>query len=116
MCGGVMNSETDQRRSAIIAHHIENLKGEILARWTEQVRRDPEQAALTHDLDDQELQDHLPALTEKIIRFLRGEPAENFEEQAAKHGRQRRALGFSVAPLLREMQIFRRVLTDIKPY
>ena len=37
----------------------------------------------------------------------------HLEEDAAQHGRQRRALGFSVVPLLRELQIFRRVLTDL---
>ena len=96
-----------------LANHIEDLKEEILARWQEEVRRDPEQAALIHNFDDQQLQGHLPALTEKVIKFLRGEPAENFEEHAAEHGRQRRALGYSVVPLLRELQIFRRVLTDM---
>jgi hypothetical protein len=55
-----MNSETDSHKAANIASHIKHLKEEILARWRQEVRRDPEQAALIHKLDDQELQDHLP--------------------------------------------------------
>jgi len=108
-----MNSETDSHKAANIASHIEHLKGEILARWRQEVRRDPEQAALIHKRDDQELQDHLPGLTDKVIRFLRGEQSEHLEEDAAQHGRQRRALGYSVVPLLRELQIFRGVLTSM---
>jgi signal transduction histidine kinase len=73
----------------------------------------PEQAALIHELDDEELQDHLPGLTDKVIRCLHGEQSENLDEDAARHGRQRRALGYSVVPLLRELQIFRRVLTGM---
>jgi signal transduction histidine kinase/CheY-like chemotaxis protein len=96
-----------------IANQIESLKSEILARWRDEVHRDAEQAVQIHQLDDEELQDHLPALTDKIIKLLRGEPTENLEEDAAQHGRQRRALGFSVVPLLRELQIFRRVLTSM---
>ena len=84
-----------------------------MARWRDEVRRDPEQAALIHKLDDQELQDHLPGLAEKVIQFLRGGVVEDLEVDAAKHGRQRRAQGYSVVPLLRELQIFRRVLTEM---
>jgi signal transduction histidine kinase len=84
-----------------------------MARWREEVRRDPEQAALIPKLDDQELQDHLPGLAEKVIQFLRGGVVEDLELDAAKHGRQRRAQGYSVVPLLRELQIFRRVLTEM---
>jgi signal transduction histidine kinase/CheY-like chemotaxis protein len=96
-----------------IADHIQRLADQILDRWREEVRRDPEQFALVHHLDDQELQDHLPALIAKIINLLRGEPADNLEEDAAEHGRQRRALGYSVVPLLRELQIFRQVLLSM---
>ena len=108
-----MKSRTDPHKAANIASHIEHIRGEILNRWREEVRRDPEQAALIHKLDDQELQDHLPDLTDKVIKFLRGEVSEDLEEDAARHGRQRRALGYSVVPLLRELQIFRRVLTSM---
>ena len=62
-------------------------------------------------LDDQELKDHLPALTDKILKLLRGEQVTDLEADAASHGLQRRERGYSVVALLRELQIFRRVLT-----
>jgi signal transduction histidine kinase/CheY-like chemotaxis protein len=108
-----MTSATGRRKASKIANHIEQLKAQVIARWQEEVRHDPEQSALIHKLDDQELLDHLPALTEKVIRLLRGEPVDNLEEDAARHGRQRRAQGYSVVPLLRELQIFRSVLTNM---
>ena len=105
-----MSLPQEQGQARNIANHIERLKDQVLSLWREQVRADPEQATQIHSLDDRELEDHLPALTQKIIALLRGEAAEDLEEDAAKHGRQRRALGYSVVSLLRELQIFRRVL------
>ena len=107
-----MSSPRKFSKANKIANHIERLKGEIISRWRNEVRSDPELTALIHKLDDQELEDHLPALTDQIIALLRGE-ATNFEEEAVKHGRQRRGLGYSVVSLLRELQIFRRVLTSM---
>lgn len=75
-----------------IANHIESLKGEILTRWRDEVHRDAEQAAQIHQLDDEELEDHLPALTDKVIKLLRGASTEDLEEDAAQHGRQRARL------------------------
>src|ERR1700722_20100642 len=108
-----MNSPRKLRKANKIANHIERLKGEIISRWRDEVRSNPELTALVHKLDDQELEDHLPALTNKIISLLRGETAKDLEEDAGQHGRQRRALGYSVVSLLRELQIFRRVLTSM---
>jgi len=96
-----------------IAGYIQQLKDQVIDRWREEVRSDPEQFALVHGLDDQELQDHLPALAGKIINLLRGESAEGLDEDAAQHGRHRRALGYSIIPLLRELQIFRQVLIQM---
>jgi signal transduction histidine kinase len=98
-------------REINIADRIEQLKGQILDRWREEVRKDPVQAASVHHLDDQELKDHLPALTDRILKLLRGEQVTDLEADAASHGLQRRKRGFSVVVLLRELQIFRRVLT-----
>ena len=97
-------------RAKHIAKQLELLKDQLLSRWREQVRRDPEQAAEIHRLDDKELEDHLPALANKIITALETDLPQDLDQDAAKHGRQRRALGYSVVPLLRELQIFRRVL------
>ena len=92
-----------------IADILQRLEPEIIERWRAEVRVDSEQYPLVHHLDDQELQDHLPALTAQIIKLLRGEAAVTLEEDAAEHGRNRRALGFSVIPLMHELQIFRKI-------
>jgi len=92
---------------------MDRLKNQVLSRWRDEVLRDPGQRILMQALDDQELEDHLPALTHKVIQVLRGETAADLDEDAAEHGRQRRALGFSVVALVREMQIFRHVLIEM---
>src|ERR1700758_2573077 len=75
-----MSSPREQGRAKNSANRIESLKDQVLSLWREEVRRDPEQAAQIHQLDDQELADHLPALTDKIIALLRDEPAPGLEE------------------------------------
>jgi signal transduction histidine kinase len=97
----------------MISEQLETLKHQVLARWRQEVRKSPEQAALVAHLDDRELQDHLPALTEKIIKMLRAEPIEGLTEDAIEHGQQRYRDGYSVVQLLREMQIFRHVLASM---
>ena len=107
-----MSSRRKSRKNRI-ANHIDDLKIQVVSRRLQLVRRDREQWRLVHNLDDRELEDHLPALTDKVVKAPRGEPTEGLDHDAAKHGRQRRTLGFSVMALVRELQIFRRVLNDM---
>jgi hypothetical protein len=109
----IMSSRRKSTKKNRIANHIDDLKIQVLSRWRELVRRDREQWRLVHTLDDRELEDHLPILTDEVIKALRGEKTEGFDNGAAQHGRQRRKLGFSVVALVRELQIFRRVLSDM---
>ena len=108
-----MNPTQKSRKKNKIANHINDLKSQVLSRWRELVRRDREQWRLVQNLDDRELEDHLPALTDKVIEALRSEETEGLDDDAAQHGRQRRELGYSVVALVRELQIFRRVLSDM---
>jgi hypothetical protein len=64
-----MSSEKASKENKI-ANHIERLKDQVLSRWRDQVRRDPEQSAQIHNLDDKELEDHLPSLTDKSSRYF----------------------------------------------
>jgi signal transduction histidine kinase/CheY-like chemotaxis protein len=89
---------------------ISRLEGEIMTLWREEALRDVDHAARLHELDDDQLQDHLPALLGKIIAFLQGEPIGNVEEDGRVHGHERRANGYAVEDLLRELQIFRNIL------
>ena len=89
---------------------ISRLEGEIMTLWREEALRDVDHAARLHELDDDQLQDHLPSLLRKIIAFLQGEPIGNVEEDGRVHGHERRANGYAVEDLLRELQIFRNIL------
>src|SRR5258708_25234990 len=93
-------------REINIADRIEQLKVQMFDRWREEVRKDPVQAASVHHLDDQELKDHLPALTDRILKLLRGEQVTDLEADAASHGLQRRKREFSVVVLLRRVADF----------
>lgn len=93
-----MNPTQKFRKENKIANHIDELKSQVLSRWRELVRRDREQWRLVHNLDDRELEDHLPALTDEVIKALRGEPTEGLDDDAAQHGRQRRARLFNDCP------------------
>jgi signal transduction histidine kinase len=99
-------------RKNAIPDPLQDLKREIIVRWREEVRQDPDQPEFIRDLEDQEFTDHFPALAEKVIKLLRGQSVESVEGEAAQHGRQRRSLGYSVVQVLRELQTFRRVLAD----
>jgi signal transduction histidine kinase/CheY-like chemotaxis protein len=99
-------------RKNAIPDPLQDLKREIIVRWREEVRQDPDQPEFIRDLEDQEFTDHFPSLAEKVIKLLRGQSVESVEGEAAQHGRQRRSLGYSVVQVLRELQTFRRVLAD----
>jgi signal transduction histidine kinase/CheY-like chemotaxis protein len=99
-------------RKNAIPDPLQDLMREIIVRWGEEVRQDPDQPEFIRDLEDQEFTDHFPALAEKVIKLLRGQSVESVEGEAAQHGRQRRSLGYSVVQVLCELQTFRRVLAD----
>ena len=64
-------------------------------------------------MDDSELLDHLPALTEALIGVLRGEQKSLVEDDARRHGHQRRLDGYNVVDVLWELTIFRRVFLAV---
>jgi hypothetical protein len=55
-----------------IAEYLEGHKDEILDRWRAAAENEAMQAERLAKLDDRELLDHLPALTEVLIGVLRG--------------------------------------------
>jgi signal transduction histidine kinase len=87
-------------------------KARILRTWREEARKDPAAALERHPLSDEDLEDHLPEALEDLSRALRGQATPKVEEDGAKHGHQRRALGYRVDECLCELQLFRRVLLD----
>jgi signal transduction histidine kinase len=98
---------------AYIADYIEQHKEEILDRWRTAAEDESAQAERLAKMDDRELLDHLPALTEALIGVLRGEEESLAEEDARRHGHQRRLDGYSVVDVLWELTIFRRVFLAV---
>ena len=80
-----MAAETEQ-----IAKYLEQHKNEILDRWRDAAKAESAQAERLAKMDDRELLDHLPALTEALIKTLRGEEKKSLiEDDARRHGHQR---------------------------
>ena len=98
--------------TAYIADFLEDHKDEILDRWRDAAEADSAQAERLAKMDDSELLDHLPALTEALIGVLRGAQKSLVEEDARRHGHQRRLDGYNVVDVLWELTIFRRVFLD----
>jgi signal transduction histidine kinase len=96
-------------KTAYIADYLEQHKNEILSRWRDTARAESAQAERLAEMDDRELLDHLPALTEALISVLRGKEESPGEDDARRHGHQRRLDGYTVTDVLWELTIFRRV-------
>ncbi len=79
-----------------VADHLERRKDEILARWRKAAEEESAESKRLADLDDNELLDHLPAMTEALICVLRGEKSSGIEGASRRHGHQRRLDGYSV--------------------
>jgi signal transduction histidine kinase len=99
--------------TAYIADYLEDHKDEILDRWRNAAEAEPAQAERLAKMDDGELLDHLPALTEALIGVLRGEQKSLVEDDARRHGHQRRLDGYNVVDVLWELAIFRRVFLAV---
>jgi hypothetical protein len=75
-------------KNAYIADYVEQHKDEILDRWRKAAKEDSAQAERLAQMEDRELLDHLPALTEAMIGVLRGEQDSPVEDDARRHGHQ----------------------------
>jgi signal transduction histidine kinase len=100
-------------KNSYIADYVEQHKDEILDRWRKAAKEDSAQAERLAQMDDRELLDHLPALTEALIGVLRGQQGSLVEDDARRHGHQRRLDGYSVVDVLWELTIFRRVFLGV---
>jgi signal transduction histidine kinase len=100
-------------KNAYIADYLERHKDEILDRWRKAAKEDSAQTERLAQMDDRELLDHLPALTEAMIGVLRGEQDSPVEDDARRHGHQRRLDGYSVVDVLWELTTFRRVFLAV---
>src|SRR3984893_13870405 len=99
--------------TADIADHLERRKGEILTRWRKAAEEESDQSKRLAELDDKDLLDHRPAVTEDLIWVLRGEQSSKIEAASRRHGHQRRLDGYSVLDVLWELTILRRVFLAV---
>jgi signal transduction histidine kinase len=99
--------------TADIADHLERRKNEILTRWRKAAEEESAQSKRLAELDDKDLLDHLPAITEGLICVLRGEKSSEIEAASRRHGHQRRLNGYSVLDVLWELTILRRVFLAV---
>ncbi len=100
-------------KTAYVADYLEQHKDEILTRWRNSAKQESEQAKQLAALDNQELLDHLPAITEAMIAVFRGEKSSRISDSCRRHGHQRRLDGYTVLDVLWELTIFRRVFLAV---
>jgi signal transduction histidine kinase len=96
------------------ADGLQSRKSALLEKWREMVRADPRLPDCRLRLDDEQLEDHLPALLDSIETHLRerGSPDQSVCAAGAQHGSTRRTHGYSIAQLIWEFAIFRRLLRE----
>jgi len=100
-------------KTAYVADYLERHKDKILTRWRRAAKQESEQAERLAKLNDRELMDHIPAMTEATIAVLRGEDSSRISDACRRHGHQRRLDGYTVLDVLWELTIFRRVFLAV---
>jgi signal transduction histidine kinase/ActR/RegA family two-component response regulator len=98
----------------IAADHIASHKSTLLERWRTLIRSDPTLPEQRLAFTVEQLDDHLPALLDKIIEALSGTAPtdESIRGRGAQHGRVRRSSGYSITQVIWEFSIFRRLLRE----
>jgi signal transduction histidine kinase len=99
--------------TAYAADYLKQHESEILERWRADAKAHSEQSRRLAELDDRDLLDHIPEITDALIRSLRGETSLTIEAASRRHGHNRRLNGYSVVEVLWELTIFRRVFLQI---
>lgn len=101
---------------AKLADYLVSQRSAVTDQWLMAVRRDPEIAAadrLTH----QQLLDHLPEIYQECCQFLRTRDAsvliEDAKSDAKTHGEFRWADGYKIDELIRELEVFRGILSGM---
>jgi signal transduction histidine kinase len=98
----------------IAAEHFSAAKKGLLEHWRNLVLADAQLPESRLSLTPEQLEDHLPDLLDSIANNLRGEELSEdaVRRPAARHGRTRRAQGYSISQLIREIAIFRMLLRE----
>jgi signal transduction histidine kinase/CheY-like chemotaxis protein len=92
-----------------IASYIESRKAGLLRHWRDLAEAHPHKP--TQHLSDEEVEDHLPVITEQIIRALRGKFTDDeIDRDGRIHGHRRRQDGYSVGDVAWELSLYRHLL------
>ncbi len=92
-----------------VADMVQQNRDAIIARWLEEVRRDPDIAAI--DMSDSDRTDHLPRLLDESLSRARGGELTISDARAAiEHGKIRRKQRYTVPLLIREAKILQMVV------
>ena len=87
-----------------VADIIHQNRDAIIAKWLEEVKQDPEIAAI--DMSDSDRTDHLPRLLDESLNRARGGELTTDDARAAvEHGSTRRKQRYSIPLLIREAKI-----------
>src|SRR5258708_19723003 len=103
------------QKTAYVADYLENRKDEILRRWRRAAKQESKESKRLAKLDDQELMDHIPAITEAMIAVWRGQDSSQVSADCARHGSQRRGHGLTVFDRVCGLSIFPRGLPAALP-
>lgn len=112
------SADAELRRLTLakLADYLVAQRAAVTDQWLMAVRRDPEIAAadrLTH----LQLLDHLPEIYEECCQFLRTRDAsvliEDAKSDAKTHGEIRWADGYKIDELIRELEVFRGILSGM---
>ena len=101
------------RKTAYVANYLENHRNQILSRWRRAAKQESKELKRLANLDDKELLDHIPAITDAMIAVWRGQDSSQISAECARHGHQRRLDGYTVIDVMWELTIFRRVFLTV---
>jgi signal transduction histidine kinase len=106
---------TDIRPFRLLANYLRREKDRLVARWMKIVSGDSD-VEKSDSLSRTQLADHLPAIFEEICSALEHQEIEvaqvAVESDAREHGHWRWRQGYRLDELVRELDLFRQVLTD----
>ena len=73
------------RKTAYVADYLENHRDQILKRWRRAAKQESKESKRLAKLDDEELMDHIPAITEAMIDTPPVEPTAGERFKNANH-------------------------------
>ena len=99
-----------RRLATLLQEHLPD----IIREWLLLVKADPD--LLRMPVSDDQRADHIPAVISEMISMMQIHPgviSDAALQDAAKHGEERRAQGFSIPQILKETRLLRRAIFEV---